>query len=52
MNRPPSPHPSKLATILENYETKSFDNNKLNTVISKLEEIKEEIKEIKEKLDK
>lgn len=56
MERPPSPHPKKLATILENYELNAFNEatNKVNIakVITKLEKISEEIKEIKDILEK
>ena len=54
MNRPPSPHPIKLDTILENVEVKTFTqsnkNFKYDKIIVELEEIKNDIKEIKNKL--
>jgi hypothetical protein len=54
MERPPSPHPNKLRTILENYEMNADDFNKrpsdLERVLKELITIKEEIKEIKDKL--
>ena len=55
MDRPPSPHPNKLSTILEDYEKKTFYSSKQNylyeKIISELEEIKNDIKEIKNKLN-
>ena len=54
MDRPPSPHPKKLATILEQYESKTFVNSNnnytLSMILAELKEIKEDIKEIKNKL--
>jgi hypothetical protein len=54
MNRPASPHPIKLKTILEDYESKTFQTSTQNyqyeKLISELEEIKNDIKEIKNKL--
>ena len=54
MNRPASPHPIKLKTILEDYEAKTFQTSTQNyqyeKLISELEEIKNDIKEIKNKL--
>jgi len=54
MNRPPSPHPIKLNTILENFEVKTFtqsnENLKYDKIMAELEEIKNDIKEIKNKL--
>ena len=55
MNRPPSPHPIKLSTILENYEQKTFQssthNYQFEKLVHQLEEIKNDIKEIKNKLN-
>lgn len=55
MDRPPSPHPIKLSTILENYEKKTFhtstQNYQLEKLAKELEEIKNDIKEIKNKLN-
>lgn len=56
MNRPPSPHPNKLATILENYELKTFNNvtqkQYFERVLNEIKELKEDIAEIKSKISK
>mgnify|MGYP006082905649 CR=1 FL=1 len=56
MNRPPSPHPNKLATIMEDYELKTFNKSThrdcFEKVLNELKEIKEEIAEIKSKISK
>ena len=57
MERPPSPHPNKLRTILENYEMNADDfvnpnPGSLERVLLELKSIKKEIKEIKDKLAK
>jgi|32_taG_2_1085360.scaffolds.fasta_scaffold165992_2 hypothetical protein len=56
MNRPPSPHPNKMATILENYELTTFNKathkHYFEKVLNELKEIKEEIAEIKSKISK
>ena len=54
MNRPPSPHPIKLATIRETHElyVEQTSNQKLvlDQLLAELKEIKQDIKEIKKKL--
>ena len=54
MNRPPSPHPIKLATIREAHELEieQTSNQKmvLDQLLAELKEIKQDIKEIKKKL--
>jgi hypothetical protein len=54
MNRPPSPHPIKLATIREAHEfqVEQTSNQKLvlDQLLAELKEIKQDIKEIKKKL--
>jgi hypothetical protein len=54
MNRPPSPHPIKLATIREAHEfqIEQTSNQKLvlDQLLAELKEIKQDIKEIKKKL--
>ncbi|MGI9554337.1 MAG: hypothetical protein ACR2M6_00050 [Vampirovibrionia bacterium] len=54
MNRPPSPHPIKLATIREAHELQieqtSTQKMVLDQLLAELKEIKQDIKEIKKKL--
>lgn len=54
MDRPPSPHPNKLRTILENLEMNADDLKKrpsdLERVLNELIDIKKDIREIKDKL--
>lgn len=51
MNRPPSPHPSRLNVINENSETiyTSYVSN--NYLLNKIEKLENEIKVIKKELD-
>lgn len=54
MNRPPSPHPIKLATIREtqelHIEQTSDQKFILDQLLTELKEVKQDIKEIKKKL--
>lgn len=50
MNRPPSPHPNKLPTILENFETPPLHPSVLEQILYELNAIKRDITEIKKKL--
>lgn len=54
MNRPPSPHPIKLASIREHFETTTYTNANtqcdLQKILNELKEIKKDIEEIKNKL--
>ena len=53
MNRPPSPHPNKLPTILENVEPPAPQHaNGLEQILYELNTIKIDITEIKKKLSK
>lgn len=52
MNRPPSPHPNKLPTILENVEPPPQHANGLEQILYELNAIKIDITEIKKKLSK
>lgn len=56
MNRPPSPHPNKLATIMENYELNTYNNatqrHYFEKVLNEIKELKEEITELKSKISK
>lgn len=54
MERPPSPHPNKIKTILENYEINAESTVEqpgvLERLLSELNAIRKDIKEIKRKL--
>ena len=56
MNRPPSPHPNKLATIMEDYELKTFHSatKKLyfEKVLQEIKELRKEVDELKSKISK
>tara|TARA_B110000858_G_scaffold100430_1_gene115403 strand:- start:224 stop:379 length:156 start_codon:yes stop_codon:yes gene_type:complete len=51
MNRPPSPHPIKLSTILENYKQKTGHTLRQNYQFERVVQQLEDIKEIKDKLN-